>query len=157
MANVAETYKPFIFENERTSKSNIKPMGVYQISIYKSGKGEYRGSKRSEKTLIFATGIYEGKLNCLKLSLISSPTFFKWFGNLVENNHGIFDTNQQRIPLYEIGKRVDGSGRRLYEQHIRGRRELKAIENPYRTYNISGIQHIREIVFKREVLENYYR
>ena len=157
MANVAEKYKPLMLENERTSRANIRPLGVYQISTYKTADDAWRRLKRSEKTLVFATGIFEGKLNCIKLSVIPPDKFFKWFGGLVRTGHRMFDTDEQRIPLYEIGERVATSGKRLYEQHIKGNLSLQIIENPYRTYNISGIQHIREIVFKREVLEAYYR
>ena len=155
MKNLANKYKPFILENKRVSRSDIVPLGVYQISTYKTVKKEWKLLKSSQTAYIFVTGIHEGSVNCLKLSLIEPDTFFKWFGGLV-NKGAIYETDKLDVPLYEIGKRFDRSGMQLYEQHVKGHLELKRIENPYRTYKITGIQHVRELTFKRKILEVYY-
>jgi len=156
--NQAIKYKPFILEEKRVSRSAVKPYGVYRISTYKYADGNKETLTGADTTIVFVTGIYERKFSAVKLSSIKPDDFFKWFRRL-EDKAGAVLTDEARVGnvgLYDIATVYDRGGQRIYDSYVKTGTELKKLENPYRTYNMDGIQYMSEIFFKRTLLNEYY-
>ena len=152
--NYASQYRTFIDIGGRVSKGSIQPYGLYKLSTYKyvdEGRKTLRGS---EETLIFVTGIYQKKVQALKLSNIPPVKFLRWF-KLVANNK-YEDIGIDRIPLYSFQKPMDIGGNRIYDTYIKNNREFVAKGAAFRTYTLDGIQYATEVFLKKNVLEQYY-
>lgn len=149
-------YKLLISETKRIARRDIVPYGVYRISTYKTAKDAWKVLRGQEETIIFVTGIHDGKVNALKLSVIDVASFFNWFGTFVSNKDVLEFDYIDRVPLYLLAPPLDTTGKRIYESYIRDNPLIKRLDNPYRVYNIDGIQHIQEVIFKKEKLKEYY-
>lgn len=152
--NYASQYRTFIDIGSRVPKGSIQPYGIYKLSTYKyvdEGRKTLRGS---EETLIFVTGIYEKKVQALKLSNIPPVKFLRWFKNVANNTY--VDNGLDTIPLYSFEKPMDIGGNRIYDIYIKNNREFVAKGAAFRTYKLEGIQYATEVFLKKNVIEQYY-
>lgn len=149
-------YKVLISEMKRISRERVVPYGVYKISTYKTVDNAWKSLKGQDETIIFTTGVYEGNISALKLSVVTVDEFFKWFKPLVTNTSFLEDDTINNIPLYLLAKPFDGTGKHIYERFIKNNPLIQRMDRPYRVYKLRGIQHIQEIVFKKEILKRYY-
>lgn len=152
--NYASQYRTFIDIGSRITKGSIQPYGLYKLSTYKyvdEGRKTLRGS---EETLIFVTGIYEKKVQALKLSNIPPVKFLRWFKNVANNTY--VDSGLDQIGLYSFQKPMDIGGNRIYDTYIKNNREFVAKGAAFRTYKLDGIQYATEVFLKKNVLEQYY-
>jgi hypothetical protein len=154
--NQVPKYKLLISESKRVSRIDVVPYGVYKISTYKTAKDAWKVLRGQDETLIFVTGIYENKVNALKLSVIDSTVFFEWFKRFVSNTSILENDIITNVPLYALASPMDVTGKRIYDGYIRDNALIKRLDNPYRVYNLHGIQYIQEVTFKKEVLKRYY-
>jgi hypothetical protein len=149
-------YKPLIESEKKLGKSLIKPGNIYRIMVYKYADGVTKSLSGPTSALIFAIGIYDKQLFCLKISEIKPEKFFKWLKlvflkNLNDEN---FDTSQH---LMELLVKADKSGKKLYSSYVKPSTIAKGPLNPYRTYNLSGITLVQEVKIKKEILKKYYK
>lgn len=152
--NYAPQYRTFIDVGGRVSKGSIKPYGLYKLSTYKyvdEGRKTLRGS---EETLIFVTGIYEKKVQALKLSNIPPVKFLRWFKNVASSKY--VDSGLKNTPLYSFQKPMDIGGNRIYDTYIKNNRDFVAKGAAFRTYKLEGIQYATEVFLKKNILEQYY-
>jgi len=152
--NYASQYRTFIDIGSRITKGSIQPYGLYKLSTYKyvdEGRKTLRGS---EETLIFVTGIYEKKVQALKLSNIPPVKFLRWFKQVANNTYK--DSGLDQIPLYSFEKPMDVGGNRIYDTYIKNNRDFVAKGAAFRTYKLDGIQYATEVFLKKNVLEQYY-
>lgn len=152
--NYASQYRTFIDVGGRVPKNKIQPYGIYKLSTYKyvdEGRKTLRGS---EETLIFVTGIYEKKVQALKLSNIPPVKFLRWFKNVANNTY--VDDGLDIIPLYSFEKPMDIGGNKIYDTYIKNNREFVAKGAAFRTYKLEGIQYTTEVFLKKNVIEQYY-
>ena len=156
--NYTPQYSRFLVKGNRISKSRIQPYGIYKISIYKyvdEGKKSLRGS---DETLIFVTGIFNGKVSALKLSNIPPNEFLNWFKGVTND---VYDTDKltnttAKIGLYDIETPMDVGGSKIYNLYINDNRKFVAKGAAYRTYNLSGIQYTSELFLKNNIIQQYY-
>ena len=149
-------YKPLIESENKVSKALIKPGNIYRIMVYKYADGVTKSLSGPTSALIFAIGIYDKQLFCLKLSEIKPEKFFKWLKavfqkNLTDEN---FETSEH---LMELLVKADKSGKKLYSSYVKPSTIAKGPINPYRTYNLSGITIVQEVKIKKEILKKYYK
>jgi len=149
-------YKPLIESENKVSKALIKPGNIYRIMVYKYADGVTKSLSGPTSALIFAIGIYDKQLFCLKLSEIKPEKFLKWLKvvflkNLTDEN---FETSEH---LMELLVKADKSGKKLYSSYVKPSPIAKGPINPYRTYNISGITIVQEVKIKKEILKKYYK
>ena len=156
--NYTPQYSRFLKNGNRVSKSRIQPYGIYKISTYKyvdEGKKTLRGS---DETLIFVTGIFNGKVSALKLSNIPPNEFLNWFKGITNDiyNTDKLKNDTTKIGLYDIETPMDVGGSKIYKLHINDNRKFVAKGAAYRTYNLSGIQYASELFLKNNIIQQYY-
>jgi hypothetical protein len=149
-------YKPLIESENKLGKALIRPGNIYRIMVYKYADGVTKSLSGPSSALIFAIGIYDKQLFCLKLSEIKPEKFFKWLKkvflkNLTDEN---VDTSEH---LMELLVKADKSGKKLYSSYVKPSTIAKGPTNPYRTYNIRGITIVQEVKIKKEILKQYYK
>jgi hypothetical protein len=149
-------YKPLIESENKVSKALIKPGNIYRIMVYKYADGVTKSLSGPTSALIFAIGIYDKQLFCLKLSEIKPEKFFKWLKAVFQKNltDESFDTSEH---LMELLVKADKSGKKLYSSYVKPSTIAKGPINPYRTYNLSGITIVQEVKIKKEILKKYYK
>ena len=152
--NYAPQYRTFIDIGSRIPKNKIQPYGIYRLSTYNytnKGRETLRGT---DATLIFVTGIYEKKVQALKLSNIPPVKFLRWFKNVANNT--FVDSGLDTIPLYSFETPMDIGGNRIYDTYIKNNKEFVAKGAAFRTYKLEGIKYTTEIFLKKNVIEQYY-
>ncbi len=152
----ATQYKPLIENETKLGKALIKPGNIYRIMVYKYADGVTKSLSGPSSALVFAIGIYDRQLFCLKLSEIRPDKFFKWLKSvfLKNLNDEKFDTYEH---LMELLVKADKSGKKLYSSYVKPSTIAKGQLNPYRTYNLSGITIVQEVKIKKEILKKYYK
>ena len=145
-------YKP-LFEGEtKISKSLIKPRNMYRIVHYEYVDGTNKILSGPHTSYVFAIGIFEKKLHCLKITEVLPDRFFRWFKTVFQKS-----VNEKRIDeakqLSDIIVRTNITGNTMYNTYIGGKQIMNPKQNPYRTYLLSGILQVSEIRFKKEVLK----
>ena len=149
-------YKPLIESENKLGKALIRPGNIYRIMVYKYADGVTKSLSGPKSALIFAIGIYDKQLFCLKLSVIKPEKFFKWLKKVFLKNltDETVDTSEH---LMELLVKADKSGKKLYSSYVKPSTIAKGPTNPYRTYNISGITIVQEVKIKKEILKQYYK
>ena len=156
--NYAPKYRGLMDSGTRVSKGKIKPYGIYKISTYKYVDTGRTTLKGADETLIFVTGIYEGKVSALKLSNIEPTKFLNWFKDLAKKGGSdvLAEMKNPKKPLYEIAIPMDKGGNKVYDSYIRNNVAFVAKGAAYRTYNMGGIQYGTEFYLNPNVLKQYY-
>jgi len=143
-------YNIFIQELKPASKATLKPKNVYKIVSYDYADGSSKQLTGVKTSYVFVIGIFDGKLNCVKISEFTPVKFFSWL-------KGLFQTTltEQKIMeaehLRDVIIRSDKAGSRMFN-NLKSSPLYNINPTPYRTYNLSGIKQIQEIVFKKSKL-----
>ena len=61
-------YKTFLKPERRIPRSQIRPRNIYRITTYKDG--DPRTKQGEDARYVFAIGIVDGKLHCIKINEI---------------------------------------------------------------------------------------
>lgn len=137
------SYKKYIAIENRIPRRDIKPNNIYRISTYKTRKDNVkRISDGDSSSLVYAIGIHDGQLNCLKLNEIPPSVFLKWLRKLVVPTVKMGDIEKLSDALIKTEK----DGKKLFESYIK---PDKSIYNnkygAYRSYNMEGLRYIQEV------------
>ena len=144
-------YEKHIELERRIARVKIKPNNIYRISTYRDRDGDvHRRSNGDNSSLIFVIGIYEGRVNCLKLNEIPSDVFFKFAKRMVVPTVELSDIKILSDALVNTTQ----SGKRIFERYVKPN---KSIYNPkygaYRSYNLKGLSYVQEVFLKPRTLE----
>jgi hypothetical protein len=153
MANYSTEYKKYIESEVRASKSMLEPGNLYRISSYEYSDGESRSLAGVNSSIIFVFGIYEKKLNCLKLNEVKTEKFKTWLQTILKEGLKPEDVDSMKT-LDEIIITTDRAGNRLFESKIKGKPIYTNDPRPYRTYTLDGLKYIQEIKLKKDFIKS---
>jgi hypothetical protein len=153
MANYSTEYKKYIESEVRASKSMLEPGNLYRISSYEYSDGESRSLAGANSSIIFVFGIYEKKLNCLKLNEVKTDKFKNWLQTILKEGLKPEDVDSMKT-LDEIIITTDRAGNRLFESKIKGKPIYTNDPRPYRTYTLDGLKYIQEIKLKKDFIKS---
>jgi hypothetical protein len=153
MANYSTEYKKYIESEIRASKSMLEPGNLYRISSYEYSDGESRSLAGVNSSIIFVFGIYEKKLNCLKLNEVKTEKFKTWLQTILKEGLKPEDVDSMKT-LDEIIITTDRAGNRLFESKIKGKPIYTNDPRPYRTYTLDGLKYIQEIKLKKDFIKS---
>lgn len=144
-------YKTFLKPEKRIPRSQIRPRNIYRITTYKDG--DPRTKQGENARYVFAIGIVDGKLHCIKINEILPLHFTKLIGRLRDKRKPL----SSQIRLEEMLKTYSRDGSSLFNSVIKNNQNLysKKLGN-YRTYFLDKIINVYEIRFEQEVLENLF-
>lgn len=143
-------YNIFIKEFKPASKATLKAKNVYKIVSYDYADGTSKQLTGVSTSYVFLIGIYDSKLNCLKISEFTPVKFFNWLKGVFQKTLTEQKINESE-KLSDIIARSDRGGSRLFT-NLKSSPLYDIKPTPYRTYNLSGIKQIQEIVFKKSKL-----
>lgn len=154
MANYVLQYKNLFDYGKRVTKQFIKmhPRNFYRISRYEYSDGDTKSLAGIDSSIVFVIGVYDNKVNCIKLNEVNPDIFLRWFPSLlklsikVENIDSIENDS-------DIIIESDLSGNQLFENKIKNKPIYNVNPRPYRTYNLDGLQYIQKINLKKEILK----
>ena len=128
------------------------PRNFYKISRYETADGVVKSMIGNDVSFIFVIGVFENKVNCLKLNEIRPELFLRWFPTLIHNSVGLEEIdNMQKTSDIIIFS--DRSGNTLFESKIKNKPIYNQTPNPYRTYTLDGIKYMQEIKLKNNILK----
>ena len=153
MANYSVEYKKYIESEIRASKSSLEPGNLYRISSYDYSDGESRSLAGINSSIIFVFGIYDKKLNCLKLNEVKTDKFKNWLQTILKEGLVPEDVDSMKT-LDEIIITTDRAGNRLFESKIKGKPIYTNDPRPYRTYTLDGLKYIQEIKLKKDFIKS---
>jgi hypothetical protein len=148
-------YKPFIEKEDPISKILVRPKNIYKIVYYQYADGTAKTLSGPKTAYVFVIGIYDKKLICLKISEMRPDKFFLWLKTLFQKsltNERIDESKR----LDEITIRSDRNGNAIFSRYVKGKAIVTQGKNPYRTYNMDGIQQISEITISKDTLKEYF-
>jgi hypothetical protein len=148
-------YKPFIEKEDPISKILLRPKNIYKIVYYQYADGTAKTLSGPKTAYVFVIGIYDKKLICLKISEMRPDKFFLWLKTLFQKsltNERIDESKR----LDEITIRSDRNGNAIFSRYVKGKAIVTQGKNPYRTYNMDGIQQISEITISKDTLKEYF-
>lgn len=149
-------YLPFIDTEEAVSKTLVRPRNIYKIISYEYIDGKTKTLTGPKISYVFVLGIFEKKLNCIKISEIRPNKFFEWFKTLFKKAL----TEEKVMEAERLEDLIvfgDRQGNKLFNTYVKGKQIYNQTPCPYRTYNLDGIRQISEIKFKKEILRQYYK
>lgn len=152
--NYLGQYLRMLEKPTRVGRNMIKPLNLYRISAYEYISKEQRRLSGPRAAIILVTGIYDNKVNCLKLNEISPSITFSFLKTITRNG---FEKDQNKVytSLSEILMPSDIRGNRLFESKIKNKPIYNIEPSPYRTYEWKNIIYIMETNFKNEYLNKF--
>jgi hypothetical protein len=152
----APQYKNLIESEKKVSKALIKPRNIYRILVYEYADGTTKSLAGPKATLVFVIGVFQKQIFCLKLSEIKPDRFFKWLKKVFKKPLTDEDIDKAEH-LMEVLVLGDKGGNKIYSSYVKPSSIAKGTLNPYRTYNLSGINVVQEISIKKQILKQYYK
>jgi hypothetical protein len=139
---------------KRTQAQVVKmnPQNFYRISRYEYSDGDTKTLAGRDASLIFVIGVYEDKINCIKLNEVRPEIFMDWIPTLLKSSIKSEDIDNVE-KFSDIVINSDGSGNRLFESKIKQNKIYKQEPRPYRTYNLDGLKYIQQINLKKEIIK----
>jgi hypothetical protein len=153
MPNYSVEYKKYIESEVRSSKSMLEPGNLYRVSSYEYSDGEARSLSGANSSIIFVFGIYEKKINCLKLNEVKTDKFKSWLQSILKQGLKSEDIDSMKS-LDELIIQSDRAGNKLFESKIKGKPIYINDPRPYRTYTIDGLKYIQEIKLKKDFIKS---
>jgi hypothetical protein len=139
---------------KRTQREIVKkhPRNFYRISRYEYSDGDTKSLAGREASLIFVIGVFEDKVNCIKLNEVRPELFMRWFPTILKPSIKADDvdvtTNLKDLII------VDSiPGNKLFESKIKIHPIYKQDPRPYRTYNLDGLKYIQQINLKKDLIK----
>jgi hypothetical protein len=149
-------YLPFIDTEEAVSKTLVRPRNIYKIVSYEYIDGKTKTLTGPKASYVFVLGIFEKKLNCIKLSEVRPEKFFDWFKTIFRKS--LTEENVMEAErLDDLIILGDRQGNKLFNSYVKGKQIYNQNPCPYRTYSLDGIKQISEIKFKKEILKEHYK
>ena len=149
-------YLPFIDTDEAIAKTLVRPRNIYKIISYEYIDGKTKTLTGPKTSYVFVLGIFEKKLNCIKLSEVRPERFFDWFKTIFKKSL----TEEKLMEAERLEDLIilgDRQGNKLFNSYVKGKQIYNQNPCPYRTYNLDGIRQISEIKFKKEILKEHYK
>lgn len=144
-----------LFEfGKRTQAQMVKmnPQNFYRISRYEYSDGETKSLVGREASLIFVIGVFDNKINCIKLNEVRPEIFMSWIPTLIKSSIKSEDIDNME-KFSDIIVNSDRSGNVLFETKIKLNKIYKQEPRPYRTYNLDGLKYIQQINLKKEIIK----
>lgn len=145
-------YRFFIEKEIRISRNDIIPNNIYKISLYRYKDEGVKSLPPPESSLIFVIGIYDKRVNCLKLNNINPILFFNWL-KTIKRKEINEESIKNKILLSDLLIKTDLKGTRLFESYIKNKPIYNVKPSPYRTYELTGIRYVSEVKLKDEHLK----
>jgi hypothetical protein len=145
-----------LFEFEKRTQSNyvkMNPKNFYRISKYEYSDGDVKSLVGRDSSLIFVVGVYEDKINCIKLNEVLPEIFIEWVSTILKPDIINEDIDNMKI-FSEVVIPSDRSGNVLFNSKIKTNRIYKQKPTPYRTYNLDGLKYIQKINLKKEIIKS---
>jgi hypothetical protein len=149
-------YLPFIDTEEAVAKTLVRPRNIYKIISYEYIDGKTKTLTGPKTSYVFVLGIFEKKLNCIKISEVRPERFFDWFKTIFRKSL----TEEKLMEAERLEDLIilgDRQGNKLFNSYVKGKQIYNQNPCPYRTYNLDGIKQISEIKFKKEILKEHYK
>jgi hypothetical protein len=140
--------------DKRVQKQFVKmnPRNFYRISRYEYSDGDTKSLAGRDASLIFVIGVFEDKVNCIKLNEVRPELFMKWFPTILKPSIKVEDVdNSTNINDLIITDSI--SGNKLFESKIKIHPIYKQEPRPYRTYNLDGLKYIQQINLKKDLIK----
>ena len=149
-------YRNLIESEKKVSKALIKPRNIYRILVYEYADGTTKSLAGPKATLVFVIGVFQKQIFCLKISEIRPDKFFKWLKKVFKKplTDEEIDKAEHLMEVLVLG---DRGGSKIYSYYVKPSTIAKGSINPYRTYNLSGINVVQEVSIKKAVLKQYYK
>lgn len=156
MANYFLQYKTTFDFGNRVTKQFVKqnPRNFYRISRYEYSDGDTKSLVGNESSLVFVIGVFENKVNCIKLNEVRPEVFIRWFPTILKPSLKVEDIDKANS-LDEIVIFDSLDGNVLFESKIKTHPIYKQEPRPYRTYNLDGLKYIQQIQLKKEVIKSF--
>ena len=144
-----------LFEfGKRVQKGYLKlnPRNFYRVSRYEYADGDVKSLTGNNSSLIFVLGVHDEKVNCIKLNEVGLEIFKRWFPTLIKPTIKSEEVDSMEMISDLI---IDGDIT-AYSLHVQVEKTnaiYKVNPRPYRTYNLDGLQYIKEIKLKSETLK----
>jgi hypothetical protein len=152
--NYYNRYKDvFNFENRVSSQFvKMNPRNFYRISRYEYSDGDVKSLAGIDSSLIFVIGVFEEKVNCIKLNEVRPEIFMRWFSTILKPsiNEGDIDSS---TTINDLIITDSISGNKLFESKIKTHPIYKQEPRPYRTYNLDGLKYIQQINLKKDLIK----
>lgn len=150
-------YKPYIERARRVARTMIRPMNIYRIVLYRTVDDDLRRHVGEEHVFVFVIGVYDGKVNCLKISELNPMMFFTWLKNLVRVRSSAAIDKSNRLDEIMV-READRSGMSIFNRYVKNSPIVYDNQrNPiYRTYVVTGIKYGMEITLKKSILKAFY-
>jgi hypothetical protein len=151
-----QQYNNIIESEKKVSKSLVKPRNIYKITSYQYVDGTKKSLSGPETAIIFVFGIYDKKFIGLKITEIKPEDFFKWLKKLFLANltEEVISESKKLEELLVINDKA-GSG--IYESYVKNKRIGSTNKELYRTYNITGVKQISEVIIKKDYIKKYIK
>jgi hypothetical protein len=149
-------YLPFIDTDEAVAKTLVRPRNIYKIISYEYIDGKTKTLTGPKTSYVFVLGIFEKKLNCIKISEVRPERFFDWFKTIFRKSL----TEEKLMEAERLEDLIilgDRQGNKLFNSYVKGKQIYNQNPCPYRTYNLDGIRQISEIKLKKEIIRQYYK
>ena len=151
-----QEYFKIIESQKKVSKSLVRPRNIYKITSYEYVDGTRKSLSGPETAIVFVFGIYDKKLVGLKITEIKPEDFFKWLKKLFLTNLTEESISQSKM-LEELLQIGDRAGSNIYESHVKNKRIGTTNKELYRTYTITGVKQISEVIIKKDYIKQYIK
>ncbi len=144
-------YIKFLRPEKRIPRSQIRPRNIYRIVTYKGGQPPNKQGE--EARYVFALGVINNKLHCIKINPIVPLHFTQFIGRLRDKRIEVSSDLRLEFML----KKFSRDGNSLFNSFVKNNSKLyrRELDN-YRTYHLDKIQNVFEIRFEQEVLESLF-
>lgn len=152
-----QQYEKLFKSESSVGKTLIKPRNIYRINSYQyASDGKTKALSGNNAAIVFCIGIYQKKLNCIKITDINPNKFLPWLKTILKK--GLKEENfDKAISLDELCINSSIGGNSLFNSSIKGKSIYSTSnETTYRTYNLSGIKSIELIQLQPSVLKDTY-
>lgn len=151
-----QQYNKIIESEKKVSKSLVRPRNIYKITSYEYVDGTKKTLSGPETAIIFVFGIYDKKLIGLKITEIKPEDFFRWLKKLFLANL-TEEVISESKKLEELLLAGDRAGSNIYESYVKNKRIGATNKELYRTYNITGVKQISEVIIKKDYIKKYIK
>jgi hypothetical protein len=146
-------YKPLIQSEDVVAKNLIKARNIYRISQYTYADGEKKTLSGNKSSIVFVIGIADQKLYCIKITQIKPEKFFGFVKNLFKNNATDKSVDESEL-FSDLIVKASRAGTKIFSV-FKNHPLYKGNANAFRTYNIKGINQIKLVNFKKEIIKDY--
>ena len=149
----SQLYKPLIQSERSVSKTLIKPRNIYKIQSYEYADGTQKSFIGIHTAYVFVIGIYDKKVNCIKISEVRPQIFTAWFKTVLRKRLNAKTIDESQM-LSEIVVRGNFTGNSFFQPKVKPTQIYKQPIPIYRTYILQNIKQIKEINLKKQYIKD---